>query len=207
MEVLNFRYRVIQLRRLRWQDYMNILNPIACALMSKMQMKKRDRPKVLLESLRILAKLGLDAAQRRFISGFINTYLRLTKEEEALFHEELKQLPPQEREATMELTTTWKEEGLKEGWEKGLLEGKQAGLQEGEQKGKQAGLQEGEQKEALYLTQRFLTRRVGVLTAELEERMSTLSQHQLEQLFDAAYDFASSDDLCAWLDTNPPDVG
>jgi hypothetical protein len=38
-----------------------------------------------------------------------------------------------------------------------------------------------------------------------EERMGKLSRVQLEQLFDAAYDFASSDDLRAWLDNNPPE--
>ncbi|NJO08067.1 MAG: DUF4351 domain-containing protein [Chloroflexaceae bacterium] len=180
MEVLTFRYRVIQLRRLHWHDYMNILNPIACALMSKMQMAKRDRPKVLMESLRMLAKLGLDAARKRFLSGFINMYLRLTKDEEAAFHEELKQLTPHEREVTMELTTTWKEEGKQEGKQEGILE------------------------EAQYLTQRFLTRRIGVLTPDLEERIGTLARHQLEQLFDAAYDFTSVDDLVSWLDSNPP---
>lgn len=182
MEVLTFRYRVIQLRRLHWRNYMNILNPIACAFMSKMSMKKHERPKVLLESLRMLAKLGLDAARKRFLSGFINTYLPLSKDEEAAFHEELKQLTPHEREATMELTTTWKEEGR--------LEGKQEGILEGE----------------LYLIQRFLTRRIGVLTPDLEERIGTLSRHQLEQLFDAAYDFTSVDDLVSWFDSHPPDA-
>ena len=89
----------------------------------------------------------------------------------------------------MELTTSWKEEGLREGWEKGL--------QEGEQR--------GEQQEALHLTQRLLTRRVGLLPPDLEERIGQLSRPQLEQLFDAAYDFASLDEVRAWLDANPPE--
>ncbi len=97
----------------------------------------------------------------------------------------------------MELTTTWKEEGIREGWQKGLLEGKQEGLLEG----KQEGLLE----EARNLTRRFLTKRIGLLSPDLEERMGKLSRVQLEQLFDAAYDFASSDDLQAWLDNNPPE--
>lgn len=92
----------------------------------------------------------------------------------------------------MELTTTWKEEGLREGWEKG----KQEGLHEGEQK----GLQE----EAFNLTQRLLTRRVGVLTPDLEEQLRKRSRLQLEQLFDAAYDFTSHADLLTWLANNPP---
>ena len=73
------------------------------------------------------------------------------------------------------------------------------------------GLLEGErrtfQKEALYLTQRLLTRRIGVLTPAQEERIGKLAKQQLEQLFDAAYDFATHDDLHAWLDNNPPESG
>jgi hypothetical protein len=201
MEVLNFRYRVIQLRRLRWQDFATRRNPVASALLPKMGMEHHERPVVLLSSLRLLARLGLDAARKRLVSGFINTYLRLTKQEEAQFQEELAKLSPHERDDTMELTTTWKEEGLQEGWQKGLQEGWQKGLVEGKQEGEQKGLQE----EALNLTQRFLTRRIGLLPPELEERMGNLSRVQLEQLFDAAYDFSSCDELQAWLDNNPPE--
>jgi hypothetical protein len=35
--------------------------------------------------------------------------------------------------------------------------------------------------------------------------MRKLSHQQLEQLFDAAYDFANKDDLHTWLDNNPPE--
>lgn len=159
----------------------------------KMRMEPHERVRVLVSSLRLLAQLGLDAARARLVSGFVNTYLRLTEQEEAQFQEELAKLSPQEREATMELTTTWKEEGIREGWQKG----KQEGLLEGKQ--------EGLRQEALNLTQRFLTKRIGSLTPDIEGRMGKLSRVQLEQLFDAAYDFASSDDLRAWLDNNPPE--
>jgi hypothetical protein len=114
LEVLQFRYRVIQLRRLRWRDFATRRNPVASALLPKMGMQRNERPAVLLASLRLLAQLGLDAARRRLISGFINTYLRLTEQEQAQFQHALAQLTPREQEATMELTTTWKEEGRKE---------------------------------------------------------------------------------------------
>jgi hypothetical protein len=208
-EVLNFHYHVIQLRRLRWQDFAKRPNPVASALLPKMNMEPHERPLVLLASLRLLAGLGLAPARRRFLSGFINTYLRLTEQEEAQFQAELKQLSPEEREGTMELTTSWKEEGLREGKQEGLREGKQEGLREGKQEGlregKQEGLREGKQEEAVHLTCRLLTRRIGLLPPDIEARIGTLSQTQLEQLFDAAYDFTSSDDLHAWLDQNPPE--
>jgi type VI protein secretion system component VasA len=61
---------------------------------------------VLLTSLRLLTRLGLDAARWRLISGFINTYLRLNDQEQTQFQHELAQLAPDEHEATMELSTT-----------------------------------------------------------------------------------------------------
>jgi hypothetical protein len=173
IEVLKFQFRVIQLRRLSWRDFATRLNPVASALLPKMGMERSERPQVLLASLRLLAKLGLDAARQRFLSGFINTYMRLTKQEEAQFQAELAQLSPEEQEGPMELTTTWKEEGLRE--------------------------------EALILTRRLLTRRVGLLTPDVEERIEALSLIQLEALAEALLDFTSSGDLHTWLDNNPPE--
>jgi hypothetical protein len=185
LEVLQFRYQVIQLRRLRWHDFATRHNPVASALLPKMGMERSERPTVLLTSLRILARLGLDAARRRLISGFINTYLRLSDQEQAAFQAELAQLSPQEQEETMELTTTWKEEGIQEGI--------------------QIGRQEGQQAEALSITRRLLTRRFGLLAPELDERISILTLPRLETLIEDLLDFTSMDDLRTWLDTNPSD--
>jgi hypothetical protein len=94
MDVLNFRYRVIQLRHLHWQDFAQRQNPIASALLPKMRMEQHERVSVLVSSLRMLGKLGLDAARERLVSGFVNTYLRLTEQEEEQFQEELAKLSP-----------------------------------------------------------------------------------------------------------------
>lgn len=61
--VLEFHYRVIQLNRLQWQDFVNQPNPVASALMAKMQMEPQERPTVKVECLRLLASLGLNPAQ------------------------------------------------------------------------------------------------------------------------------------------------
>jgi len=42
--VMQFRYDVVQLNRLRWRDYLRHENPAANALMAKMQMTPEDRP-------------------------------------------------------------------------------------------------------------------------------------------------------------------
>jgi hypothetical protein len=92
---------VIQLRRLRWHNYSAKHNPVASALLSKMGMARSEHPRVLLTSLQMLARLGLDAARTRLISGFIDTYLHLTAHEQAQYEAELAELTPQEQEATI----------------------------------------------------------------------------------------------------------
>ena len=49
--VLDFTYRVIQLNRLNWRDFVRSPNPVASALMAKMGIAPADRPKVKRECL------------------------------------------------------------------------------------------------------------------------------------------------------------
>jgi len=52
--VLDFSYRVVQLNRLNWRDFVRQPNPVASALMAKMGIAAADRPRVKLECLRLL---------------------------------------------------------------------------------------------------------------------------------------------------------
>jgi hypothetical protein len=49
--------------------------------MAKMKIAKKDRPKVKVECLRLLANLQLDPARNFLISGFVDVYLRLNQYE------------------------------------------------------------------------------------------------------------------------------
>jgi predicted transposase YdaD len=66
----------------------------------------------------------------------------------------------------------------------------------------QEALQEGRQEEGLSLVLRLLTRRVGVLTPELEAQVRSLSLTQIEELSEALLDFTDISDLRAWLPAN-----
>ncbi|WP_313931754.1 hypothetical protein [Nostoc punctiforme] len=77
LNVLEFRFAAIQLNRLSWRDFLTQPNPVAAALMSKMNIPKLERPQVKAECLRLLATLKLDPARMQLISGFVDTYLRL----------------------------------------------------------------------------------------------------------------------------------
>jgi hypothetical protein len=110
--VLQFRYRVIQLNRLSWRRYVKQANPVAAALMAKMKIAPKDRPKVKLECLRLLATLKLDPARSSLIGRFIDAYLHLTAEEMRRYERAFAGLTETERETTMEMVSSWELKGM-----------------------------------------------------------------------------------------------
>jgi hypothetical protein len=118
--VLEFKFAAIQLNRLNWRDYLQHPNPVAAALMAKMQIEPADRPKVKAECLRLLATLRLDPARTDLISGFVDTYLQLGDQEEQTFQAELGRLDVTEQEQIMQIVTSWMQKGIDQG-EKSLV--------------------------------------------------------------------------------------
>jgi hypothetical protein len=118
LDVLTFNFQSIQLNRLNrlnWRDFLQYQNPIAAALMAKMSIDEKDRPKVKLECLRLLVNLQLDPARNFLISSFVDTYLRLNNNEEQVFREEIAKIQTvNEQEQIMELTTSWMERGIEQ---------------------------------------------------------------------------------------------
>jgi len=66
----------------------------------------------------------------------------------------------------------------------------------------QEGMEKGEQKGVARQTLRMLHRKFGILEAELQERIRSLTIEQLENLGDALLDLQSKESLLAWLQTN-----
>ena len=67
----------------------------------------------------------------------------------------------------------------------------------GERIGYERGIQEGE----LTLILKQLKKRYGELSPELQQRIQSLSLHQLEALGEALLDLGSMADLLAWLES------
>jgi hypothetical protein len=172
-KILEFNYTSIQLNRLNWRDFLNQKNPVASALMAKMQFKPEERAKVKLECLRMLATLSLDPARIELISGFVDTYLKLNQTQQLQFETELKQAGLVEEEKVMEIVTSWMEKGI------------------------EIGLQQGEKT----LIIRQLKRRFGNISSDLENKINNLSLNQIESLGDALLDFQTLNDLINWLNT------
>jgi flagellar biosynthesis/type III secretory pathway protein FliH len=140
--------------------------------MAKMAIDPKDRPRVKAECLRLLVTLKLDPARRRFISGFIDTYLRLRQEEQQVFdHLITTEFLPTEQEQAMELTTSWKEEGIQQGLKQGFHQGEYHALK------------------------RLLTRRFQTLPADVLARIETAPVEQLEQWLDNTLDAVTLEDV------------
>ena len=63
--ILDFRYQVVQLNNLDWRAYMQSTNPLAAALLVKMQVARRDRWRVKAASLRLLAGMPWPVVAQR----------------------------------------------------------------------------------------------------------------------------------------------
>ncbi|MFN6571608.1 Rpn family recombination-promoting nuclease/putative transposase [Dendronalium sp. ChiSLP03b] len=112
LNVLDFQFAAIQLNRLSWRDFLTQPNPVAAALMSKMNIPQPERPQVKAECLRLLATLRLDPARMQLISGFVDTYLRLDTAEEQAFQAAIDTMGLTQQEEIMEIVTSWEEKAL-----------------------------------------------------------------------------------------------
>ena len=128
-QLLKFTYPVIQLNQFYWRDFVRNPNPVASALMSRMRIPEPERVRVKWACLRMLGSLGLDDAKTHFLSGFIDTYLKLTPAEGQTWREEFAKLEPLEAKQMYKMTTSWQEEGRVEGRVEGLKKGLEALLE------------------------------------------------------------------------------
>jgi hypothetical protein len=99
--VLDFRFRVVQLNQLRWRDYIQHPNPLATALLTRMQVAPRERRAVKAACLAHLVGLPISTKRRRLLRQFLQVYLPLQPAEERLLQEELADLVPREPEDVM----------------------------------------------------------------------------------------------------------
>jgi len=180
--ILSFRYHVLQSHRLDWRDFLGTTNPVAIALMARMRIAPNDRWRVKAASLRLLIGARLSRSHQRLISQFVDVYVPLQAAEHAAFQAEVASFAMPQREAVMDIVTSWQREGRAEGRAEGLVEGK------------------------LRLLERQLMRKFGVLSDDVTSRLTLLSSSQLTALGEALLDFTSLSDVERWLTAPPPPV-
>ena len=178
-QIVNFNYEIVQLNRLNWRDFLQQKNPVAASLMAKMKIAHEDRPIVKAECLRLLVTLKLDPAKMSLVSGFVDTYLRLNPAQLQVFNTQLDKMDVAEKQQIMslcslsvQLTTSWKEEGIA------------------------LGITQGQCSTIL----RQLNRKLGQIDDGLQGRIQLMPRKQLDSLAEDLLDFQSTNDLKQWLD-------
>ena len=187
--VLQFQYKVIQLNRLSWKDYIKTPNPTAAALMTKMAIAPEDRTKVASEITRMMLTLKLDPDKSDLIFSFMESYLKLTGEELKKYKQELDE-PASEEEKDMIRTPPYSSWGREK-----YAQWTEIGKQEGRQEGRQEGILEGRKE----LIARQIERRFGAASEQATEGLNALASEQLDELGVALFDFTSAADVENWL--------
>ncbi|NOT64210.1 MAG: DUF4351 domain-containing protein [Acidobacteria bacterium] len=177
-KVMEFNYRAIQLNRLHWRDFLRHDNPLAHALMAKMKMTKQERVQVKRECLRLILTGKVNPAKMQVLTGFVDTYLQLSEDEDGLIKAQLVDLVP--KETFMEWVSPFERWGKIEGLKQGRVEGRM--------------------EEALKILLRQYKRRFGLMKDKLETRVRALPLDEIEELSEAFLDFKEATDLPRWLD-------
>lgn len=110
--VLDFRFRVIQLNQLHWRDYIQHPNPLATALLTRMQVAPHERRMVKSACMAYVMGLPISAKRQRVLRQFLEIYLPLQPAEESLLQAELAELAPTHQEDAMtQIVGTWERLG------------------------------------------------------------------------------------------------
>lgn len=91
-EVIRFNYLTLHLRKINWRDFSHKKNPVSAALLSKMNYSEDERIHVKLAFLNILANLKLTKELNHLVTGFFESYLQLSEEEEELLMKKMSEL-------------------------------------------------------------------------------------------------------------------
>ena len=156
-------------------------NPVASALMARMKIRKRERPLVKLQCLRLLATLLLDKEKSGLISHFVSSYLRLNSQEMRVYEENLETISVQERQVVMQYTNEW----IEQGFERGIEQGLERGIEQGIEKGLEQGRREGSEKASRRSLKYTLELKFAQAAAPIIARLPDLDLEVLERLQDA----------------------
>ena len=163
--VVRFNFFKIQLKTMKWKDYINSNNPVAAVLLSKMNYSKKERVKVKAEFLRMLLRLNLDPARMTLLQVFFDTYLSLNQDEEEKLLKIIKASP--EEEKILELITNYEKRGIEKGREQGIRE----------------------------LVLKLLGKQLGDLSSDIRETITAFEISKLEKIAEKLLDIRSSKDL------------
>ncbi|UCZ53535.1 Rpn family recombination-promoting nuclease/putative transposase [Bacillus shivajii] len=120
LKTLHYQFLKVELKKHNWRDFVRKENPVAAALLAKMGYNDSERIEVKKEFLRMIVRMNIDMARQTLLTGFFETYLKLSSEEENQLIEEVKQMDKKEGEKVMEVMVSYERRGMEKGIEKGV---------------------------------------------------------------------------------------
>lgn len=139
---LTFQFKMLELHKLHWCRFVKSTNPVAAALMCRMNYSREERVAVRIGFLRSLGRMALDDAKIRILHGFFDKYLKIDEDEEELFMQEVKKLPKKEQDDMLKWPNSFYDRGLKKGREEGIRQGIERGREKGRAEGKKEAVRE-----------------------------------------------------------------
>jgi hypothetical protein len=118
--VVRFNYRLIKLKHLDYREFLESHNPLAFALMAKMNYGRRERVRLKADFLRLILMSTIDVARRSLLVDFVETYVSLDPQESIEFGT-LVTTDNQYKEVK-KMVTTYEQQGIEKGIEKGKKE-------------------------------------------------------------------------------------
>ena len=189
----------------RWSELEAETNPAALVFMAHLKTKETrgDTASRLAWKKTLVRMLYERGYERRDVLEhyrILDWMLKLPKDEEALFQEDLKRI---EEELAMPYMTAiermgeerGEERGIQLGEERGIRLGEERGIQLGEERGIQLGEERGIQLGEAKILKRLMSRQYGPLPGWAEERLAKASVDDLERWADRVLDAASLEDL------------
>jgi hypothetical protein len=117
---VRFEYHVIKLKNLDYREFLESENPLAYALMAKMNYNRKERVRLKADFLRLILGCRVDPARQSLLVEYVETYLPLTSDEET----EFRQIVTSGRKyvEVEQMITVYEKRGIEKGIEKGRQE-------------------------------------------------------------------------------------
>jgi hypothetical protein len=110
---------LIKLKNLDYRQFLDSNNPLAYALMAKMNYNRRERVRLKADVLRLILASPVDPARRSLLVEFVETYLRLVEAERVEFQQLVHSDPSYAK--VQQMITVYEEQGIQKGKQEDLL--------------------------------------------------------------------------------------
>ena len=116
-------YQSVKLKALNYRDYLTSENPLAFALMAKMNYNRREEVRLKADFLRLILGSRTDDLRRSLLVEFVETYIPLLGNDFIEFQELIH--TENQYEEVEKMVTVYEQMGMEKGIEKGMEKEKQ----------------------------------------------------------------------------------